>query len=672
MRRAVVSVILLLTFSLIGCATTGKVVEKPPTLITSVNVMDNAVRLKMDGSFTYTVYKPKDPFTVVVDLPGVGMGDIAEKIVSDKAGISEVNITKTETPVLFTKVEILLDSPSRVEPDYTGTSLILKVKKETEEEAARAEEGVVEEEAAEVEERDLGPATEVESIRFDYVDGTLRVIIKGDGLMSPDVFVIKNRIVVDVPDVSMEAALPESVISPITAIRYGMHKDKVRLVFDLEKKVEFSAAAEDDTIIIDIPAEDLIVVEEEAVMEEEEMMPEEKIISLDFQKADVEPIFRFLGDVAGYNVVIHQGVSGKVTLKLLNVPWTQALDIVLEISGFDKKIEGNILTIAPTEVFTKLKEDKAKLKEVETRLEVPRQEIIYLDYIEVTDMKDVVDEAKIEGCSRPVRTDERLKALIVTDTGECIRNLKEEVVYWDTPEHRVMQVLIEAKIVEVSSGYSQQLGIRWGTASTYTSGSLSGDFSVNSPVGTFGASEGSPATPKGGFNIGFADTLAVDLSLEALESVSKSRKLSNPKVLTLDDNAASITQGTQIFLPQTTAEGTGYQAVAASLTLDVTPVIKGQEEVELTVTASRNTPGAPVAGNVSIDTNSVNTKALVRDGETLVLGGIYTKDELEGGTRLPILGRIPILGWLFKTRTSSEDVRELLIFITPRIVKPGV
>lgn len=230
------------------------------------------------------------------------------------------------------------------------------------------------------------------------------------------------------------------------------------------------------------------------------------------------------------------------------------------------------------------------------------------------------------------------------------------------------QVMIEARIVQVSSNYSQSLGIRWGgnfnppNFPTTTSGS----FSVNTPP----TGAGSGVSNQGGvlgLSLGYANTFNVDMSLQALESVKKAKTLSNPKVLTMDNEGATIQQGQTFFVSTVSQAGTQTQQQSATLSLNVTPKITPDGYVQLKVTATDNSL-ASVSPPV-VDTKSLTTQALVKDGETLVLGGIYKSTKAEDETGVPLVSKIPILGWLFKTRnTTGPDVVELLIFITPTIV----
>jgi type IV pilus assembly protein PilQ len=687
-----------------GCATAGKETSELPVAsgantLAYIRVMDNSVELKMDREFTspYTVYKPADPYTVVVELPDVSKGSVSDRITSEGI-ISEVKIIELQSPEHVLRVELSLESPAEVEPQkqYDGLTLIV------EEEASGAAEGVGFE-ASEVPpvEEAAEPATEISALTFSYSEGLLKFTLKGDGYMEPEIFALDDRIIIDVPGVKINAALPEKVVSPVKAIRQGMYEDSARLVLEMEDSVEFVASTVGDSVVVSMPVEERLVVTraEEAEAREEEWEPGEpagegidvpaaeageeapealqaektkyagKRISLDFQNADIVPIFRFLGDIGGYNVVIHPGVSGTVTLKLINVPWDQALDIILEISNLDKKIDENILWIASIDVFAKQKEEAARLKGVNEKAADLVQRAIHLKYISAADLERRLKEAKSMSPRGTSRIDERTNTLILNDIEEKLQKiLEEEVTYWDTPEHGVMQVLIEAKIVQINSELARNLGIRWGGSADNTtfeqSDSYTIDWSVNTPVLPAGPNV---AAPGGILSLGYAETLDINLSLEALETVSKVKQLSNPRILTIDKIAAKIEQGQQIPFSTVSSEGTKTEFQDAVLSLNVTPEIQPNGIVKLQVVATNDSP-VQVGNEVGINKQQINTQALVKDGQTLVLGGIYQNNETESETRVPILGKIPFFGWLFKVQSKSVSPSEVLIFITPKIV----
>ncbi|MDA8431707.1 MAG: type IV pilus secretin PilQ [Nitrospiraceae bacterium] len=393
-----------------------------------------------------------------------------------------------------------------------------------------------------------------------------------------------------------------------------------------------------------------------------------KKISLDFQDAEVGPIFRLLADVNNYNLVLDPAVKGKITIKLMNVPWDQALDIILNQTHMSHRIEGNILWIAPVKVFDEIVSERMKSKETEEKAEPLVQEIIRVNYATASEIQSAISSGKLLSPRGSITIDGRMNTLIIKDTQGSIDKMKDLVAIMDVAKP---QVMIEAKLVEVDTSYTESLGIRWGgsfTSQTFPN-NVGGNFSVNTPTVAGGPST---TNPGGALNltVGHANSLSVNLSLSALETMSKSKTLSNPKVLTMDNEAATIQQGTTFFIPTVSQAGTQTQSQTATLSLQVTPKITPDGYVQLKVSATDNSLQPGTAGaNAVVNTKSLTTQALVKNGETLVIGGIYRLDETESTQGVPALSRIPIFGWLFKTREKTgPDIKELLIFITPTIV----
>ncbi|MFZ3122950.1 MAG: type IV pilus secretin PilQ [Thermodesulfovibrionales bacterium] len=720
-----------------GCATTAGVQEERQiATLTAIDITDNTLNINADKPFKYTIYKPSDPYKAIVELPDVRLGIAAGKIKSEKAGITEIMPSQTDEPLL-SKLEILLSSPAGIVPAYKGTLLTLNIinleeelKAKTTEKATetpKAEETKIAVEkiedafketktveiakpeekpkTAEKEEpalpkaaasKELPPATSIVKVNIEKEQDVLKLTIKGNGSLNPNVFELDNRTVLDMPNVTLEAPLPKAQ-SPLKGIRSGKYKDKTRIVLDMKEKASFTVTAVGDSVIVSfqLPEKEKYAAktsEGETKVAEVEMKnsvasaekPAEvgdstlregkykgQKISLDFQDADIGPIFRLLADISGYNFVIDPAVKGKITLKLMNVPWEQALDIILQTFGLGKSIEGNIVWIAPITTFTKISEDKTKAKAAEEIAEDITQEIIRINYATAGEISGAIDKGKLLTKDRgSITMDTRMNTLIIKDTQKNINKIKELVKIMDVAKS---QVMIEAKLVTVSSDYTEKLGIRWGGdigAASHKVGigdiMVGGTFSVNTPILTAGASTTNPGGVLG-LSLGSASTVQVNLSLSALESINKARTLSNPKILTMDNEAATIQQGQTFFVQTTSAEGTKTEEKQAMLSLNVTPKITPDGYVQLKVTATDNSLTSVTPPIV--DTKTINTNALVKNGETLVLGGIYTTSTTEGEEGIPLLSKIPLLGLLFKTKTQSgPNVKELLIFITPTIV----
>ncbi len=687
--------LMLMALALSACATGQmKTAEKQETLITGYAFSDGALTLAMNNPYSdsYTIYKPGDPFTAVVEIPGVGLGNVAASAASSKGGITEAKFTVINTPKLMTRVEVSMDSPSDLVAERTGNTLRLRVVK-AEEPKAPAAEAAPAAPAQETAPAASAPAGEVTSIRFEPGAGdTLNLVIQGDGAITPQVYAMGGKVILDFPGIKMSAMVPMKAVPPVLGIRKGLYEGSPRLILDLDRDSRFDVASVGNSVVLTFKsssagrsaataseaAEGTEVVTGTAAPTEELKAPHAKytgkIISLDFQDADIVPIFRFIGEVAGLNVVIHPDVKGKITLKLLNVPWDQALDIILKLSGLGDSIDGNILTIAPTKVFTEQKEDARKLQEASAKAADIVQATVHLDYIEAADFQAKLKEASVFSDRGKSRIDPRTNTLIVNDTEDVInRIINEERPYWDTPEHGKLQVMIEARMVEVDSSLNRTLGVAWGGNATNDNFSFihdasSYDVSVNTPVVPAGPNV-NIGGPGGVLSIGYTETFKANLSIQALESVDEARSLANPKVLTMDGHAAKIEQGAQIPYQTVSSNGTQTQFVSATLSLEVTPEIQPNGIIKMKIKAKNDSPTTVQGASApAINTQNVETSALIRDGETLVLGGIYKQknEDTEGG--IPYLHNIPFLGWLFKTRGTINNQTELLIFITPTIV----
>jgi type IV pilus assembly protein PilQ len=374
-------------------------------------------------------------------------------------------------------------------------------------------------------------------------------------------------------------------------------------------------------------------------------------------------------------VVVHPTVSGTVTLKLDDVPWDQALEIILDLYGFERQVEGNIMTIAPAAVFDRLAKEKAQRRTTEEVTAELVMKTIHLDYIDPNEMKTKVTEEKALSPRGIITVDRIANNIRVRDTEENIQKVMEVVNDFDKLMYGPRQVMVEAKIVTISASYSRAIGINWdGTFGAKLFGTpVTGEFSVNDPPG--GSISATVPNPLAGSVIsGSAPYATINLALSALETVGDSRTLSNPRVLTLCSipgsacDAAQIQSGAQIPVQTTTAEGSTTEFINANLSLNVTPTIRPNNVIELQVSVNKDEP-REVGDATGIDTNSVSTNAQVKDGETLVIGGIYenTKSNPESG--IPGLRKIPILGWLFGTKELSDTTDELMILITPRIVR---
>jgi type IV pilus assembly protein PilQ len=398
-------------------------------------------------------------------------------------------------------------------------------------------------------------------------------------------------------------------------------------------------------------------------------------ISLDLQEVDIRNVLRLLADVTGKNIVVEPNVKGTVTLKVDNVPWDQVLALILKINDLDSVMEGNVIRIA-TAAKIKAELDR-KREEVEAKKELMAAardlgeistEYLQVNYADVGDISAQIEKVKSEKGTLSV--DNRTNLIIYSDFPKRIELAKEILAKLD---RATKQVMIESRIVSANTNFSRSLGIRWNTS--YTANSLAGRLG-GSPDASFSVE--APTANVGQFLLNFTRMMGVnnifhlDMELDALEEAGEGRVISSPRIFTLDHVQAMIQQGDQIPYPQRTEEGTISTAFApATLSLTVTPHITPDGKVRMEVLAKKDEAdfSRTVQDVPAIRTQEAQTELMVNNGDTIVIGGIVIRDTSWAEDRVPFLWRIPLLGWLFKNRTITDEKTELLIFLSPSIVE---
>ncbi|MEO7387524.1 MAG: type IV pilus secretin PilQ [Gammaproteobacteria bacterium] len=427
-------------------------------------------------------------------------------------------------------------------------------------------------------------------------------------------------------------------------------------------------------------------------------------LTLSFQDIETRAVLQLLADVSGRNIVVSDTVQGNVTLRLQNVPWDQALDIVLATKGLDMRENGGVIIVAPAdEIAAREKADLEARKEIR-QLEPLLSEYVQVNYAKASDLAELMRGSKgnsLLSDRGSVAIDERTNTLLVQDVAERISEIRRLVGTLDIP---VRQVLIESRIVIVRDDFSRDLGIRWGvTAVKDTSDGLiaitgsgaGADTIVNSGIDNIN-NTGSPfpvqvpaqserynvnlpvANPAGQLALALLnDDYLVDLELSALQAEGRGEVVSSPRVITANQKEASIRQGVEIPYQEAASSGaTTTQFKEAVLSLTVTPQITPDDRIILDLEVTKDSVGAVVTnergGSVpSIDTRAIQTQVLVNNGQTVVLGGIYETEESEDYTKVPFLGDIPGVGAFFRSTRKVSNKSELLIFVTPKILKEG-
>ena len=472
-----------------------------------------------------------------------------------------------------------------------------------------------------------------------------------------------------------------TIISGIETFKDGRN---ARLVIDVDKNFTFEHEQNQNVFVL-------------TVKETAEKIPSYlggtedfsgRKLTLDFQNIPVRTVLQIIADYNEFNLITSDTVTGNVTLRLDGVPWDQILDIILKVKGLDKRMEGNILMVAPSD---ELAAREAKILQAQQQVEelAPLySEYVQINYAKASDLAGLIknEDTSILSARGSVSVDERTNTLLLRDTAKSIEDIKRMINILDIA---VRQVVIEARMVTVKDNINEELGIRWGVSNLNndfaSSGSLEGANNLNglsqTPIGT-------PVVPgiddRLNVNLpvaGAAGTIAfqiarlangtiLDLELSALEKENKGEIIASPRITTANQKEAYIEQGVEIPYQQASSSGaTAVQFKKAVLSLTVTPHITPDDKIILDLVVTQDTVSEVTNGLApAIDTQRIGTQVLVNNGETIVLGGIYQQAIISSISKIPVLGDIPYIGWMFRNTNNYNEKKELLIFVTPRIV----
>ncbi|MBZ0273540.1 type IV pilus secretin PilQ [bacterium] len=435
-----------------------------------------------------------------------------------------------------------------------------------------------------------------------------------------------------------------------------------------------------------------------------------KKISMDYQDAEIKSVLRVISEVSGVNIIAGDDVAGKITIKLDNVPWDQALDMILKTKKLGMAREGNIIRVAPQTTLQSENTQALANEQARLMLEPLVLEMVPVSYADATDLSAQV--RPILSSRGIVTVDKRTNVLVVKDIATNLEQAKKLIVNLDT---QTPQVRIQARIVEASTDFTRELGVKWGgiyyadaahgnpTGLTFpnsvrvTGANASGEQTGaqaqagQQAVGSTAAGSRIPSVPNanyvvnlpapiglgagGGVGITMGsvnDVVSLDLQLSAMENRGEGRVISQPSVTTLDNKKASITAGVSIPFQIRQQGETSLSFIEANLNLTVTPHVTNDKSIVMIIEIAKNAPNTAIptsTGDPAIDKKEAKTETLVRNGETTVIGGIFSSEESRTELAVPWLSRIPILGFFFRDRKQTNSRSELLIFITPRIVQ---
>ncbi|MDE1248585.1 type IV pilus secretin PilQ [Vibrio aestuarianus] len=428
--------------------------------------------------------------------------------------------------------------------------------------------------------------------------------------------------------------------------------------------------------------------QEEAPQNKQLLAAEGKLISINFQDIPVRSVLQLIADYNEFNLVVSDSVVGNLTLRLDGVPWQQVLDIILQVKGLDKRVEGNVIIVAPKQELDSREKQQLEKARLAEELGDLHSEIININFAKASDIAEMIGgEGPLSMLSQrgSISVDERTNSLLIRELPDNISVIRHIIAALDIP---VKQVQIEARIVAVNEGNLDELGVRWGFTSTNGDNTVGGSIESNLfqagllnestlPVDDF-LNVNLAATSANASSIAFqvaklGSDLLLDLELSALQRESKAEIISSPRLITTNKKPAYIEQGTEIpYLESSSSGATSVSFKKAVLSLKVTPQITPDNRLVLDLSVTQDRPGEVVKTGtgeaVAINTQRIGTQVLVNNGETVVLGGIFQHSISNTVDKVPLLGDLPLLGVLFRRSYEQVGKSELLIFVTPKVV----
>lgn len=682
---AVTAMLLGLLFSLSGVAQ-----QAPPNLLESINtstLQGGKVILRANFKDALTVVPPgftvTNPARIALDLPNVvnglgkntveiAEGDVRSVSVVESSGRTRmvVNLTRSLT---YTTA---LDGNSLVVTIDGGLPSVVKDNTQT----TKFAESV--------------PAL-IEQ-KFNIRDVDFRRGANGEGriivdLSSPntgiDIRLQGKNVIVDFINTSAPRNLLRRLdvldfATPVRLVDLVSQGATTRMIIEPKGLWEYSAYQTDTQFIVEVKQ----LKEDPNKLVQGVGYVGEKL-SLNFQNVEVRAVLQVIADFTGLNIITSDTVGGSLTLRLKDVPWDQALDIILQAKGLSKRKSGNVVLIAPSDELATKEKLALEASQQISELEALRTESFQLSYTKATDVQALITNKDQNILSKRGRatSDGRTNTLFVNDTPTKLDELRKLIAQLDVP---VRQVMIEARIVIADDKFSRELGARFGFKASATDNNgrnygvapdlnSSAAVASNSLTGLVPANVNLPVAGAAG-TIGLsilniANGNLVSLELSALESDGRGKVVSSPRIITADKRKATISQGTEIpYQTQSASGGTTTQFKAAVLSLDVTPQITPDDKVIMDIEIKKDSESGRTSGINAVpilDVRNVRTQILVENGETAVLGGIFEQSTSTNVTKVPLLGDIPFLGNLFKKTQRIDNKTELLVFITPRIIK---
>lgn len=605
-------------------------------------------------------YRSDSPAQIVVDLPETTNQLEQRRFGIDRDGLREVSVAETGER---TRLVFGLDEPLPYSTQRQGQRLRVHLGGDAAERSTA-----------------LTRIRDLDFRRGDNGGGRLVVTLDHGGV-TPDTDTEGNTLTVTLPGVRLPEEL-NSILdvsdfdTPVSRIVPQSDDDGVTLSFDNREAFQHLVTQRGDQLIVEVQPRDDDARASEGDTQEYDGEP----VSLNFQNIQVREVLSVLSDFSGVNIVASDSVQGSVTLNLTQVPWDQALDLILKSHGLASRREGDVIVVAPADELAQMERQTLENRAQSQQLAPLKTEYVQVRYAKATDLATMLRGSEGFGLLSErgrVTVDERTNTLLVRDTPEQLAGIRGMLDKLDVP---VRQVQIEARIVIARDTASQELGVNWGVSQSQgvtfdedgvgsvvdrnSSGANRGSAGLSVDLGD---SEGSGSA----FSFGYlSGDVLLDLELNALESEGKSQTISQPKIITANQKKAVIKQGQEIPYQESTSSGaTNVEFKEAVLSLAVTPQITPDDSIVMDLLINNDTVAdSSYDGAPAIDTNSIETQVLVNDGETVVLGGILTSEQLRNLSKTPLLGDLPFIGSLFRYTQESNEKVELLIFITPKII----
>jgi type IV pilus assembly protein PilQ len=672
------------------------------------NRVELTLRLS-DNAPTPLTFTVDNPARIALDLPDTSVA-MASRRVDVKTGVVDtVNVAEAGGR---TRVVLNVDNLVPYDTRVSGNTIVISVGGGA---GRAASSGAAVSTAAAVASQTPRSAAPVSGSRsvsnVDFrrgADGSGRIVVElTDSKVPADLKQEGGRIVVNFTKTSVAENLLQRLdvtdfATPVNSVDVLRVGDGTRLVIAASGDYEQLAYQSDNIYTIEIKP----VVKLPPELQDQKEYTGERL-TLNFQDIETRAVLQLLADTSGQNMVISDTVGGNVTLRLQNVPWDQALDIVMRTKGLDMRRDGNVMFVAPAAEIAAREKELLTARQQVQQLSPLRTEYLQINYAKASDLAALIksgQNSSLLSDRGSVAIDERTNTLLLQDTSERLADIRRLVSTLDIP---VRQVLIEARIVIVNDDYSRELGVRFGTTAAFQHGGADGSGIVG--AGNFVTAENERSvsdlpeplsTGKRGFllpdpadrylvNLPVANPAGrialtlldsdyiVDLELSAAQAEGRGEIISSPRLITANQREATIEQGVEIPYQESSSSGaTTTQFKKAVLSLKVTPQITPDNRVILDLTIAKDSVGEVVPSATggfvpSIDTREIITQVLVNDGQTVVLGGILETERRDAEQKVPWLGDVPVLGRLFKTTTKDDNKDELLIFVTPRILREG-